>query len=37
MPVVIAERDYGRWLDAGDPATDLLAPFPDEALQVVKA
>lgn len=34
MPVVIAERDYDRWLDADDPATDLLAPFPDEALQV---
>ena len=37
MPVVIAERDYDRWLDAGDPATDLLEPFPDEALQVAKA
>jgi len=37
MPVVIAERDYDRWLDADDPATDLLAPFADEALQVAKA
>jgi putative SOS response-associated peptidase YedK len=37
MPVVIAERDYDRWLDAGDPATDLLKPFADEALQVAKA
>ena len=37
MPVVIAERDYDRWLDAGDPATDLLEPFADEALQVAKA
>jgi len=37
MPVVIAERDYDRWLDADDPATDLLQPFPDEALQVAKA
>jgi len=37
MPVVIAERDYDRWLDADDPATDLLAPFADEALQVSEA
>ena len=37
MPVVIAERDYDRWLDADDPATDLLEPFADEALQVAKA
>lgn len=37
MPVVIAGRDYDRWLDADDPATDLLAPFADEALQVAKA
>lgn len=37
MPVVIAERDYDRWLNADDPATDLLEPFADEALQVAKA
>ena len=37
MPVVIAERDYDRWLDADDPATDLLAPFADDALQVSEA
>jgi len=37
MPVVIAERDYDRWLDADDPATDLLEPFADEALQVARA
>jgi putative SOS response-associated peptidase YedK len=37
MPVVIAGRDYDRWLDADDPATDLLEPFADEALQVAKA
>jgi putative SOS response-associated peptidase YedK len=37
MPVVIAERDYDRWLDADDAATDLLEPFPDEALRVAKA
>ena len=34
---MIAERDYDRWLDADDPATDLLEPFADEALQVAKA
>jgi len=37
MPVVIAGHDYDRWLDADDPATDLMEPFPDEALQVAKA
>jgi putative SOS response-associated peptidase YedK len=37
MPVVIAERDYDRWLDAEDPAADLLQPFADEALEVRKA
>lgn len=37
MPVVIAVRDYDRWLDADDPATDLLEPFADTALQVAKA
>jgi putative SOS response-associated peptidase YedK len=37
MPVVIAEHDYDRWLDSSDPATDLLEPFPDEAVQVSKA
>jgi putative SOS response-associated peptidase YedK len=37
MPVVIAERDYDRWLDTEDPAIDLLEPFADEALQVAKA
>ncbi len=37
MPVVIAERDYDRWLDADDPATDLLEPFADEALKVAQA
>jgi putative SOS response-associated peptidase YedK len=36
MPVVIAERDYDRWLDAEDPASDLLEPLPDDALQVTK-
>lgn len=37
MPVVITERDYDRWLDAEDPATDLLEPFADEALEVRQA
>jgi putative SOS response-associated peptidase YedK len=37
MPVVIAGRDYDRWLDADDPATDLLAPFADEAVRVSRA
>lgn len=37
MPVVIAERDHERWLDAGDAGLDLLEPLPDEALRVSKA
>lgn len=37
MPAVIAERDYDRWLNAEDPALDLLEPLPDDALQVTKA
>ena len=37
MPVVIFERDYDRWLNADDPAVDLLRPAPDEAVQVAKA
>ena len=37
MPVVIAEADYDRWLNAEDPALDLLEPLPDDALQVTKA
>ncbi|HEX5640642.1 MAG TPA: SOS response-associated peptidase [Burkholderiaceae bacterium] len=37
MPVVITERDHDRWLNADDPATDLLEPLPDDALQVAKA
>jgi putative SOS response-associated peptidase YedK len=37
MPVVIAEANYDRWLNADDPATDLLEPFPDEALQVAQS
>lgn len=37
MPVVITERDHDRWLNADDPAVDLLEPLRDEALQVTKA
>ena len=37
MPVVIRESDYDRWLNADDPATDLLEPLPVEAVQVTKA
>jgi len=37
MPVVIAERDYERWLNADDDALDLMEPLPDEVLQVSKA
>lgn len=36
MPVVIAENDYDRWLDADDAATDLLEPFADEALEITQ-
>lgn len=27
MPVIVRSDDYGRWLDAGAPAADLLAPY----------
>ena len=37
MPVVIAERDYDRWLDPQDPALDLLTPLPDEAINIQKS
>lgn len=35
MPVILAARDYTRWLDPGDPArppVDLLRPFPAEKM-----
>jgi putative SOS response-associated peptidase YedK len=35
MPVILAQRDYGRWLDSGDPARppmDLLRPYPAEQM-----
>jgi putative SOS response-associated peptidase YedK len=37
MPVVIPERDHERWLDAADPASDLLEPLPDDALRISEA
>ena len=37
MPVVIVERDYDRWLDADDPASDLFEPLPNDAMQVAQA
>ena len=36
MPVIVAPRDYTRWLTPGDPErppTDLLRPFPAEEMQ----
>jgi putative SOS response-associated peptidase YedK len=36
MPVILAARDYDRWLDPGDPArppVDLLRPFPAEKMR----
>jgi len=35
MPVILAPRDYARWLESGDPSrppVDLLRPFPAEAM-----
>jgi putative SOS response-associated peptidase YedK len=37
MPVVIFERDYDRWLNADDPATDLMEPISNDAMQVAQA
>jgi len=36
MPVIVAERDYERWLDPEDEARDLLVPFADEAIRITK-
>jgi len=36
MPVILEPKDYGRWLDTGDPArppVDLLRPYPAERMQ----
>jgi len=40
MPVILAERDYERWLEVGEqapgdparPPVDLLRPFPAEQM-----
>lgn len=39
MPVIVAEKDYERWLEPGDPARpplDLLRPYPAEAMRAWK-
>jgi putative SOS response-associated peptidase YedK len=39
MPVILATRDYARWLDPGDPEhppIDVLRPFPAEAMKAWK-
>ena len=28
MPVIVDPADFGRWLNASDPAADLLRPYP---------
>ena len=36
MPVILERKDYGRWLEAGDPSrppVDLLRPFPAERMK----
>jgi putative SOS response-associated peptidase YedK len=37
MPVIVAERDYERWLDPEDEARNLLVPFADEAIRITKS
>jgi putative SOS response-associated peptidase YedK len=37
MPVIIGERDYERWLDPADPATDLLVPFADDEIRFTRS
>jgi putative SOS response-associated peptidase YedK len=39
MPVILPERDYDRWLQAGDPArppVDLLKPYDAEQMTAWK-
>lgn len=39
MPVIVAAKDYDRWLEPGDPArppVDLLKPFPAEEMRAWK-
>ena len=36
MPVILAPRDYSRWMEAGDPSrppVDLLRPYPAEKMR----
>lgn len=33
MPVIVAQGDYARWLDAGREVDDLLAPYPDQHIR----
>jgi putative SOS response-associated peptidase YedK len=32
MPVIIAPSEYARWLDPANEPTDLLAPYPPDAM-----
>ena len=39
MPVIVAAKDYGRWLEPGDPTrlpVDLLRPYPAEEMTAWK-
>ena len=39
MPVVLARKDYGRWMDPGEPShppVDLLRPYPAEEMTAWK-
>jgi putative SOS response-associated peptidase YedK len=38
MPVILAKKDYGRWLqsDPAKPPIDLLRPFPPEEMRAYK-
>lgn len=33
MPVIVAPKDYARWLDSKQPVDDLLAPYPDDLVR----
>jgi putative SOS response-associated peptidase YedK len=34
MPVIVAPKDYARWLDPQQPVDDLLTPYPDDLVRV---
>jgi putative SOS response-associated peptidase YedK len=36
MPVIVAERDYERWLDPANEARNLLIPYHDEAIRITR-